>query len=376
MVLELLITVAAVFVVVFFFVLTVVTLLLSGLRHRRDRNRNAARDRVRQQLFERQSREEPEYEAWVAGLSKTERGQLEAILDRYLRNVSGSERNTYQQLAAELGMGEFADRQLDRRSIVLRSRMLARLSLLEYPITRKRLLDTCMDTRRTRQAAARLVAERPSAFEHPEITGTTLLLFDRKRALTAYGLETLYDLNNRWPMPILIRAQREADQWRPALLVQVCTVLEYCQAVVNPRLFEWVFPLFDHSDPTVRAAAIGVFRRHGWRDGMRSEIPFRQLITDEDSRVRRRTYEVLAYWGDQPARQLLEWAVIDEEDSRCQLTAVRALASLDADPSTNNQAWPQQSWEWVNAEIEADRTRLLPSEQQPRPLLDDGEVVA
>lgn len=365
---ETVVALATLFVVIFFVVVAVVSIGISLVRYRHDYHQQEARKRVRGELFERQEQDDPEYEKWLSQLSSTEREQLESIVERYLRTVDGSQREQYEKLAAQLGMGKNADKTLDQRAVVPRLRSLALLSLLNYPISRKRLLDTCLDTRRTRQAAARLVWERRADFEHARITGTTILLFHRQQALTAYGLETLHKLNDGDPTPILIRANREATNWSPPLLVQICQVLEHCRTVVQPERFEWLFPLFNHDEPMVRAAAIGVFRRHGWRKEIRSEIPFRALVTDEDSRVRHRTYEVLAYWGDDQARQLLEWAVVDEEDSRCQLTAVRALASMDADPLTSSRAWPTASWNWVNAEIDADMTRRLPSTNGRQPV--------
>jgi len=147
------------------------------------------------------------------------------------------------------------------------------------------------------------------------------------------------------------------------VLEQACAVLGHCQATGYETYFEWILPLFDHENPRVRAGAIQAFRQQGWRPRFRARIPFRDLLTDADEHVRRSTYRVLAEWGDQQARQLLEWAVIDEDDSRCQLTAVRALATLDSDPETNSSDWPTTSWEWVRAERSAvDSRQRRPAE--------------
>lgn len=351
-------------VVASFLVLAGATLVLSGIRRLQDRRREEIRDRLRRELLERQ-REGNATEEWIDGLSRPEREELEAVVERYLQMLSGREREQYQPVAAALGMGERADRMLDRPSITPRLRAVALLTLVEYPVSRMRLLHTCLDTRRTREAAAKLVELRRGAFDEPEITGTTLLLFRRERALTQYGLETLYNLNDADPLPILIRASRDAGRWDTGLLVQVCTVLEHCRAVVQPRHFEWAFDLFDHEEPLVRASAIGVFRRHGWQRDLRSRLPLREFVTDDDPRVRRRTYEVLATWGDEDARQLLEQAVADEEDSRCQLVAVRALVSLGTEPDIESSGWPSEAWEWVDAELRADANQQLPTRRGP-----------
>jgi len=168
-------------VLVAFLVLSVVTVGLSVVNGRTDRNRSTARTRVREGLFERQLADDPDWEEWIAGLSPTEREELESVLERYLRNVSGAERRQYQQIARHLGMGERADEVLDRDAVVPRLRALARLSLLSYPIDRTRLFETCLDSRRTREAAARLVYERRDEFEYPGIVGTLFVLWDSER---------------------------------------------------------------------------------------------------------------------------------------------------------------------------------------------------
>ena len=352
-------------VVVLFVVIAGGTLSLSAIRQLQDRRRDEIRGRLRRELLDQRRQGDGVDEEWIDGLSRAELEELEAVVERYLRLLSGRQREQFQSIATTLGIGERADRTLDRPGVTPRLRALASLSLLEYSIGRTRLLDTCLDTRRTREAAARLVEQRRDSFADAAITGTTLLLFRRERPLSRYGLKTLYDLNDADPLPILIRASRDAGKWEPALLIQVCTVLEHCRAVVQPRHFEWVFDLFDHEQPLVRAGAIGIFQRHGWRRELRSRLPFRELVADEDPRVRRRTYEVLAAWNDDEARQLLGRAVIDEEDSRCQLVAVRALASLETDPDRTSPGWPDEAWEWVDAELRVDTGQRVPTRRRP-----------
>lgn len=350
-----------------FLVVAAATLGLSYYNRRADRRRKHTRERVRRQLFEKQREENPDWGAWITGLDSLERNELEGVLERYLRTLRGPERQLYHDLALAVGMGERAAARLDQGTVVSRLRALATLSVLAYPIEQQRLLDTCLDTRRTREAAARLVAERPGEFDSPEVFGMRLLLWETDRSLTPYGQETLYELARSNPAPLLTRARQDADEWGPELLDAVCSVLEHIEPAGPDHQFEWVFPLFGHENPYVRAAAIKVFKRHRERPQLRSRIPFRQLVTDDDPYVRRTTYRILTYWGDDRARQLLEWAVIDEEDARCQLAAVRALAVLDADPATHHYAWPDASWQWVRAELEVtDQPRLAVSNPEVR----------
>ena len=347
-----------------FLCLSVGTVGLSIAKRRADVRAFEARSRVRHTLFELQAADDPNWSGWIGSLTGVERDELESLLERYLRNVSGSDRRLYQSLARDLGMGERAAADLDQNGTVPTLRALARLSLLDTPIESERLFETCLSDRHTRAAAARLVEVRPDAVDAPGFVGTTLLLWDEDQPLTVEGLETLYDLNDGSPTPLLLRASRNFERWDPALLDQVCRVLGTCQTTRDEGRFEWVFSLFDDENPRVRAAAIDALRQQGWRRGLRSRVPFRALVTDESPLVRRRTYRVLAYWGDVQSRDLLEWATIDEFDSRCQLTAVRALASLDVDPARNHAAWPEAAWQWVTADLAVDNGRTLPTTEK------------
>jgi hypothetical protein len=342
------------------FVLCVVTLLTSVRAKRAKERRTGARRRVRGELFERQQRENPEWEAWIAGLDAVECDQLERVLDQFLRTVTGAQRELFLLLARELEMGATADATLDTRAVVPRLRALARLSLLEYPVTDERLVETCLDDQRTREAAARLLLERSDDFRRPEALGTVFLVWNGQNSLTARGLETLYQLNNGRPVALLSQSYWGNGAWTPRVLAQTCSVLGECQTTSRSNWFEWAFPLFEHDRARVRVGAIRAFRQVDWREDLRERIPFRALITDDDSRVRRATYRALTYWGDEHARELLEWAVIDEDDPRAQLVAVRGLGSLEADPVGEHPAWPDASWNWVRAEIEATERRRLP----------------
>lgn len=342
--------------------LSVVTLVLSVRRRRADRRRQAARRYVRVEYFERRKRDDPEWERWIADLSGLERRELETLTEQYLRTVSGSERRPYLELASVLGMGERASAALSSDDRISQLRALARLTLLEHPVSEQRLLETTLSTQRTREAAARLLYERRAEFDRPAALATAILVWGGTRPMTAWGLKTLHQHNDGDPRPLLLQGGWSVDRWNETTLEQNCTVLGECQTTAGPDWFGWVFSLLEHENPRIREAAIEAFRQTGWRDDFREQLPFRSLLAD-DERVRRATYRVLAYWGDERARELLQWAVIDEDDSRAQLLAVRALASLEVevDPDEEQPAWPDSAWNWVRAEIRVAEPRRLPT---------------
>lgn len=346
-------------IVTLFLLLSMAAIATSVRERRRDRKRVAARERVRSSLFGRAAQDEPDWESWIADLSATERTQVADIIEHYLRTLRGSGQESFLAVARAMDMGAAADEHLDDSSILNRLRALARLTVLDYPIDEQRLLATSLEHRRTREAAARLLYERREEFANPEALGTALLLWDGQQSMGIRGLETLHDLNSTDPFALFSQGFWGVHRWRPTVLVQVCTVLQACRIRRVGPIHEWVFTLFDHWNPRLRAAAIRAVKSAGHRDDVRSRIPFTQLITDEDPRVRRSTYQVLAAWGDTRAKGLLEWAVIDEEDERAQLVAIRALASLESEPDAEQPGWPDAAWDWVRAERAVYGTRPL-----------------
>lgn len=340
-----------------FLTLSMVTITISIRKRRADRRRRLAREQVRSWLFARAARDDPDWATWISSLSPTERRQLADLVEHYLRTLRGSGRESFLAVATALEMGATATEGLDHPSVLTRLQALARLTLLEYPIDEHRLLENSLEHRRTREAAARLLAERRDEFSNPEALGTALLIWDGQQPMGVRGLDTLYELNETDPNPLFTQGFWAVHRWRPTVVVQVCTVLQACRIQRMQPAHEWVFTLFDHWNPRIRAAAIRAVMGAGHRDDIRSRIPFSHLVTDEDPGVRRSTYQVLAAWGDSRSRGLLEWAVIDEDDERAQLVAIRALASIEGEPDAEQPGWPTAAWNWVRAERAVDDSR-------------------
>lgn len=345
-----------------FLVLSMTAVATSVRKRRADRRRRATRDRVRNSLFSRAAQDDPDWDAWIATLSKTEKTELADVIEQYLRTLRGSERETFLAVASALGMGKKANERLDHPSVITRLQALARLSVLDYPIDEKRLLDTCLGNHRTRESAARLLYERRDEFAKADALGTVLLIWGGQEPMGIRGLETLYDFNNHDPDTLFSQGFWGLQHWQDTVIVQVCTVLQACRIRRIEPAHDWVFSLLDHSKPQLRAAAIRAVRNAGYRDDVRDRIPFTQLVTDTSPAVRRSTYQVLANWGDSRSYGLLEWAVIDEQDERAQLLAIHALASLEGEPNADQPGWPDAAWAWVRAEraIQGDQPLTIP----------------
>ena len=333
--------------------LAAVTMGRSVGGRRSDRIREEARARVRGQLLERIETGRTDWDRWIAQLEYIERRELQAVLERYLRLVRGSQREVFQEVAAALELGERADAALDSDDEVARLQAIATLTVLSDPIGLDRLLETCTGDRDSREAAARLLYERREEFEAPAEWGTRLLLWEGDEPLTVWGLQTLAALNSHGSTPLLAQAGSYAPSMRRALLIQVCRVLSQCQTVEEPAAFEWLSELLEHEEPAVREAAVRAFTRQGWRRELRDLFEPAARIGDPDPRVRRATYEVLTTWGDRRSREMLEWAVVGEPDRHCQLAAIRGLVALEPEADRDQPGWPSETWAWVRADLEA-----------------------
>lgn len=338
-----------------------VTVAISFRGRRRDRHRAKGREGVRTAMITQVYSGDSDWKPWLETLSGRERGELESVLERYLRTVRGNDRERFLELAATVDLGRRAEEALESDGRARRLRALATLALVDHPVDADRLFETCAGDRRTREAGARVFYERRDAYDSPDEWGTKLLLAEPGEPLTIHGMETLFALNSGLGTPVLSMANEGADEWSEALLVQVCRVLEFCQVTGPDSALAWLVPLFEHEEPAVRASAVRVLKRHGWRDSFREEVPYRELITDDSPEVRRAVYETLAYWGDEEAHRLLEWVVVDEADPRCQLVAIRGLISVGADPETSHPGWPARAWRWVETEVAVDDTKQLAS---------------
>lgn len=332
-------------------VVGIVTLITAGWYHRRHRTEMALRDRLKNELLERLFEPDPGWRQWVETLSNPERRQLRQLLDGYLRQLRGTEHDKLRGLAVELGIPEEARRNL--ASGRKRFRALTWLALLNEPVGLDRLEQYCTDRPRDRAGAARVLYESfaPDAAQE----GTELLLGDRTHPLSAFGLDTLYRLNNGSETPLLTVAN-EFDAWDERLVVQVLTVLRYCSIPSDDRL-GFLPELLTHESARIRAATVGVIERHGWHESFRARIDIGRLLADPDATVRSDSYLLLASLGDAWSAAWLQRTMTDE--SADLLALVRALSAHPRIELPEGNPRFDPFVDWVRAEDRVSRRRRI-----------------
>lgn len=351
---ERLLVVAAVAIAVVTLGVGLVTVATAGWYHRQRRRREAARDRMKGQFLERLFDPDPDWEGWVDGLSAAERRAVRTLLEEYLRQLRGSEHERLCELGRALGIQAAARRNLATPR--KRFRALTWLALLEAEVPVERLSEYCLDTPRHRAGAARVLYENG----HPDAgqTGTDLLVGDGDQPLSAFGLDTLYRLNEGDATPLLSLFPAAAEDWETPLLVQALFTLRYA-SVGDPDRLEWLLDLLTHESPRVRTAAIAVVERHGWRGQFRQRVDVDRLVTDPDPSVRTDAYLLLASWGDDRSADRLR-ACLDGAFDTQLLALVRALsvhprAGL---PEPTERTRPVVDWVRADAAVTGERDRV------------------
>lgn len=356
--------IAAGVVFVLLIAMAVLAVGLSWYYLKRDKRRHLRRQALREALFARLDQADPALDAWIAELPPEDRDLLGELALTYLRTIEGSDREPFLALARSLWLGESAIDEYEQADRHRRVRALSTLALTDHPLSTLELPELDDDPR-VRECAARLLYERRAEIDDANRRATTLLIGDGTEPLSIYGLETLATVNAGQASPLFDLAAESATRWHPDVVVQVCSVLEHVEQVQADVSLAWLYPYLEAESATLRAAAIRAFKPHGWREDVRARIDIGELVTDAEPVVRKATYETLAAWGDDTARDQLTWAVIDEMDPRAQLRAIRGLLSIGADPVTDSPGWPADAWAWIDAELEvSDRRALTYSQRQ------------
>lgn len=321
------------------------------LYYTRGRNERV-RETLRTELFERLFADDPDWEAWVETLSRVERARLRVLLDEHLRKLRGTEHDRLRGLASALGIPDRAARNVRRGQNQFRA--LTWLALLKEPVDPDRLASSCTMTPQLRAGAARVLHES----DHPDaaVVGTELIV--DSDSLTAFGLDTLYRLNNGIETPLLDILAAEADEWDERLLVQVLIVLRYCDIADPDGRLDWLPPVLDHDSPQVRAAAVGVVERHGWREQFQTRIGIGTLLGDPEPAVRRDTYLLLSSWNTDRSAAWLRWALATADDVDGLALARAHLVHPRTDVS-NSPQWLEPFVDWAVAEEAVGRRRRM-----------------
>ena len=298
------------------------TVARSVLSARQDRQRADVRPQIQQTLLKRMEAEESAWEAWVSGLSETERHVTQELLEEYLHRLRGRDRESLQQLGYALGIDEKARQKLHEGDHLERRWALHWVARLDIEVTIETLEATCGDHPETRAAAARVLYEqdRPNATAE----GTALLLRDTG-SLSVLGVDTLYQLNKLSPSLLFTRAKESYDEWSESRLIQVLQVIGNAGPASPDTPLEWTGFLFVSESPNVRVAAANALVGYGWHSGVRSTVEIEQVRTDDAPRVRRAVYEMLGDWEDMESVNALLDAARTESDPRAAIDAISAL---------------------------------------------------
>jgi hypothetical protein len=329
--------------------LAVTTIVRSVRIERRKTTKETLKPTVRAELFERLRRDTPEWEAWVNDLTTTEREVLRELLNTHLRLLDGSDRDRLQPLATSLAVDKWAIRTLKTGDRYAKLVALSWLALLDHPADPELIRRTCADDSALRAAGARVMLEQqyPNATEQ----GIRLLLDDPTEPLSAFGLDTLYELTQSQPDVLVRYAKTWHEDWTPALLVQVFRILQSA-GLLNPNVsLQWIVKQCEHELPSVRAAAVRTLGDIGWRTELRSEVPIDDLTSDSSSEVRTAVYQTLGSWNDAEACQALARAARREQNPRCRLSAVRALYRYGCHDQLDTDVYRdfRELWSWVSA---------------------------
>jgi len=325
-------------------------IVVRAVRTERSQNRREAlKPDIRTAFFARLRSDDPDWDSWVNGLTPAERDVLHDLLDEHLRLLDGSDRDRLQPLTAALGVDQWAIRTLETDDRYAKLTALGWLALLDHPHDPDRIERTCGGDATLRAAGARVMLEQEYA-NAPE-RGIRLLLGDPTESLTAFGLDTLYELTRSQPDSLIEYAKTRHEDWTSTLLVQVLRVLRTTALMDVDSSLGWIIDQCDHQSPAVRAAAIRALADSGWREELRSRVPVEPLTNDTSPAVRTATYRTLGAWRVPEACERLSRAARKERNPRCRLSAVRAFSRNQCQERLESgleYEFPRL-WDWVEA---------------------------
>ncbi|MEF8976254.1 MAG: HEAT repeat domain-containing protein [Halapricum sp.] len=308
-----------------------------------DNRRDLVREDLRGELLDRLFTEESDWSGWADGLTKTERHVLESLLDEFLRELDGHDKEKLQGLGVVLGIPERARRQLDSRSELEHLDALTWLTLLQHP---EPYLNSGFepDSPRERAATVTLLIE-TDRFDHPR-EGVSMLLDDVRGHFTVFGQDTLYRMSRDDPTPLLEKAASDYSQWEEPLLAQVLAVCAYLDTSVGEQDLTWLTATLETENEAIRAASARALGSFGWRESLRDQVFLERATADPSPRVRAAVYEMLGTWGDRSALSVLLYALVSEEHPRALERGTAALVNRRDRIDPETPAVLGTAWNW------------------------------
>lgn len=324
---------------------------------RREKQKAALKPTIRTTLFTYLQHDDPDWESWVTNLTTTEREVLRELLDSHLRLLEGADRDRLQPLATALHIDQWAIRKLkegDQYEKLIALSWLAYIDHQHIPALIRRI---CTTDAALRAAGARVMSKQQ--YTNATEYGTQILLNDPTDSLTAFGLDTLYELTRSQPDYLVQYAKSQSQNWSSTLLIQVLQVLQKTGLTGNSGSFAWIIECCKYNSPDVRAAAIRTLSEIGWRSEIRARIPVKDLLRDPSTVVRSAVYEMLGTWGDAEANQILIEAVHHEPNYRCRIHALQFIYhfSIQDQSESDIQSEFPELWDWATT-IESQSVRM------------------
>jgi len=336
----------------FLLALEILTVTYVWIRSRRDTRREWLSAEIREEIYTRLVKEDPDWETWAETLSKDEHVIAKKQLDSHLRKLSGRERSQLQQAAVELGIADESVTALQEGDRNDRLIALKWLTLLEHPVEPEMASEQCRDDPIVRGAAARLLYE--TAAEDAVTIGTSLLLEETSQPMTSFGVDTLYRLHRDEPAVLFEYAADHVTDWTETLTIQVLLVISEFTFLDTDAPTGWLLDRFDADSPAIRAATARALIGYGWHETLRAAVPVSDLARDPSPIVRRGVCEMLISWGDEKMAPTLELLASVDDHPRVRIAAAQGLLELrrsDDPPSLDSSIDPV--WRWVTARQES-----------------------
>jgi len=337
------------------------TMGLSSYRYLVAQRRERVRPDIQSELFTRAFSPDPAWDDWVAGLSDRERDVATDILAESLRELDGSEAESFRALGRALGLPERARADLEGGHTFERLQALTWLIRLKLPEPYRSAAYE-PTTPAERASVARLLYE-TDALASPE-EGIEVLLAETTGEFSVFGQDTLYRLANRAPDEMFAIGTERYQTWSAPLLAQVLLVCGQLGTGVRTADISWLTASLEAEDAGVRAAAARALGSFGWKPNLRDSVFLARTTADPSPRVRGAVYEMLGSWGDEEALTVLLYALVSESDPRALVRGTNALVRRQDRIDTGAPAVLGPAWAWSSEHASYDtvargRTRTV-----------------